>query len=394
RHRVGARFADAELMVMLPFGNDPQEVERLAERILALVAQSYRNGQHSLSLAVAIGIALDGGTDTSVEDLLSDTSMALQMARRASGSSFRFIDAAARVDARETYRLESDLRDALAAKQLEAYLQPIIDLASGEPLGFEALARWPCGDQVLSPASFLPMLAANGITADLDLLIIEKALAAMPLLAWPVPQRQMRVRVNLSALLLEDGEQRARLLALLDDNPCPPGWSLQVEIVEDAFRATDDGFEPFLAELVARGVVIAIDDFGTGYSSLARLIALPIQRVKIDRAFVHSLEGPAESARTLLRTMVTMLHDLGLQVIAEGVETAAQRDWLRRHGVEAAQGYLFHRPLPVSEAISMLEALHYRPGALAVEPGRLRSVPPAAGGRGFWRLPRFDRRRG
>ncbi|MFM7267895.1 MAG: EAL domain-containing protein [Cyanobium sp.] len=388
-----ARFADAELMVMLPFGSDPRTVERVAERILALMAQRYRHGRQALCLAVAIGIALDHGSYSSVEDILSDTSLALQLASRNNGSSFRFIDAAARVDARENYRLESDLRDALEEKRLEAYLQPVIDLGSGDPIGFEALARWPRGDHVLTPASFLPMLADHGITAALDLLIIEKALAAMPLLAWAVPGRPLRMSVNLSVLLLEDGEQRSRLLTLLADNPCPPGWTLQVEISEDALRTMAAGLEPFLGDLVARGVAIAIDDFGSGYSSLARLMALPIQRVKIDRACVHNLHSGAESAPRLLRTMITMLHGLGLAVIAEGVETPAQRDWLLQHNVEAAQGHLFHRPMPVSEAIALLEALNDRPGPREVA-GLQSFARTLAGARGFWRIPRGDRRRG
>jgi EAL domain-containing protein (putative c-di-GMP-specific phosphodiesterase class I) len=121
-------------------------------------------------------------------------------------------------------------------------------------------------------------------------------------------------------------------------------------------------------------VVIAIDDFGTGYSSLTRLISLPIQMVKLDRAFVQNLDAPSDSGRTLLRTMIVMLHDLGLSITAEGVETASQRDWLQAHGVSAAQGFLFHRPMPVSEAIALLETLHYRPRALAVDPQRLQAV--------------------
>jgi len=386
-----ARFADAELVVLLPFGAEPPEVERLAQRIMALAGQPYRNGQHSLTLAVAIGITLCTNNFGSVESILSDTSMAVQMARRSSGSSYCFIDADSRLIARESYRLESELRDALQTKQLEAYLQPIVDLASADPIGFEALARWPRGEDVLAPGRFLPMLVESGITAELDLLIIEKALAAMPLLARPVPRREMRVSVNLSGMLLEDGEQRQRLLALIDDNPCPPGWTLQVEILEDAFQATQACFDHFLAELVQRAVLIAIDDFGTGYSSLARLTSLPIQTVKLDRAFVQNLDGPADSGRTLLSTMITMLHDLGLSITAEGVETASQQEWLLQHGVSAAQGFLFDQPMPVSEAINLLDSLHYRPGAIAVDPRRLQDVRRRLRRRP-WRLPFLDRR--
>jgi EAL domain-containing protein (putative c-di-GMP-specific phosphodiesterase class I)/GGDEF domain-containing protein len=385
-----ARFADTELVVLLPFGDDGQDMERVAERIIALTGQAYRNGQHSLSLAVSIGIATYHHNYETVEAILSDASIAVQMARRTSGSSFRFIDAESRLIARENYRIESDLRDALQGKLLELHLQPIIALADAEPIGFEALARWPRGEQLLAPSSFIPMLAEAGLTAELDLLIIEKALAAMPLLARPVPQRQMRVSVNLSGLLLEDGEQQQRLLALIDDNPFPPGWSLQVEIVEDAFQAKTELFERFLAALVARGVVIAIDDFGTGYSSLTRLISLPIQMVKLDRAFVQNLDASTDSGRTLLRTMIVMLRDLGLSITAEGVETASQRDWLHAHGVSAAQGFLFHRPMSVSEAIALLETLHYRPRALAVDPQRLQAVRRRLRSN-FWRRPFLDR---
>jgi EAL domain-containing protein (putative c-di-GMP-specific phosphodiesterase class I)/GGDEF domain-containing protein len=388
-----ARFADTELVVLLPFGVDTQDMQRVAERIIALTGQSYRNGQHSLSLAVSIGIATYHHNYKTVEDILSDASIAVQMARCMNGSSFRFVDAESRLIAKENYRIESDLRDALKDKLLDLYLQPIVSLADSETVGFEALARWQRGDQLLKPSSFIPMLAEAGLTAELDLLIVEKALAAMPLLARPIPQRQMRVSVNLSGLLLEDGEQQQRLLALIDDNPCPPGWSLQVEIVEDAFQAKTDLFERFLADLVTRGVVIAIDDFGTGYSSLARLISLPIQLVKVDQAFVQNLDAPADSGRTLLRTMIVMLRDLGLSITAEGVETTSQRDWLRAHAVSAAQGFLFHHPMPVSEAIALLETLDYRPRALAVDPQRLRAVRRRLRSN-FWRRLSQDERRG
>jgi EAL domain-containing protein (putative c-di-GMP-specific phosphodiesterase class I) len=322
-------------------------------------------------MAVSIGIATYRKNYESVEALLADTSMAERMARHAPGSSFRFIDADARVAARETYRLESALREGLAAKELEPFLQPIVDLGSGEPVGFEALARWRHEGEVLRPDSFLPICAETGLTGDLDLLIIEKTLAALPLLAQPIPQRPMTINVNLSGVLLEDGEQRQRLLHLVDENPLPPGWTLQVELVEDAFQDTSAAFDHFLNDLVSRGVLIAIDDFGTGYSSLARLISLPINGVKVDRVFVDRIRGDEDSPRLLLRTMLTMLHDLGLVVTAEGIEQPAQRDWLINHGVAKGQGFLFDQPLSLTEAVARLRRIHYRPRAIPVEPARI-----------------------
>ncbi|MFY7696509.1 MAG: EAL domain-containing protein [Cyanobium sp.] len=386
-----ARFADAELVVLLPFGADDSDVQRVAERIIGFASQVYRSGVHSLAMDLAIGIAIYRNNYDNVEAMLADTSMAVRMALRSTSSAYRFIDSEARVVARASYRLESDLREALTRKQLDAYLQPIIDLSSREPIGFEALARWSCNGEVLTPASFLPMLNENGITGELDLLIIEKALAAIPLLALPIPQRSMTMSVNLSGILLEDPDLCARLLQLIDENPLPLGWTLQMELLEEAFQSTTPAFDRFLQDLVERSVRIAIDDFGTGYSSLARLISLPIQAVKIDRAFVLRLEDSGDSPRKLLRTMITMLNDLGLSITAEGVETSAQLAWLLDNSVEKAQGYLFHQPLPINEAIVLLQGLNYRPSAIPVDPRRLQAVRRRRR-RSSWLLSFLDRR--
>jgi diguanylate cyclase len=366
-----ARFAEAELMVLLPYDVELPQIRQLAERLIAFSSQVYRYGPQSLSMEVSIGIATSRGNYDSVEAMLADTSMAERMARNAAGSSFRFVDAEARMAARESYRLESALREALAAKDLEPFLQPIVDLPSGQPVGFEALARWRYEGRVLLPESFLPICAENGLTGELDLLIIEKTLAALPLLAQPIPRHPMTISVNLSGLLLEDPVQRQRVLALIDDNPLPPGWTLQLELVEDVFQDTSACFDQFLTDLVARGLTIAIDDFGTGYSSLARLISLPIQSVKVDRIFVEKIAGNDDSPRMVLRTLLTMLNDLGMSVTAEGIEHEAQRNWLLEQGVTKGQGFLFDKPLSFTEAIARLRGMHYRPKAIPVEPGRI-----------------------
>jgi len=366
-----ARFAEAEPVVLLPYDVEEAQIQEVAERLNAFANQVYRHGLQSLSMAVSIGIATYRKNYESAEGLLADTSMAERMARHAPGSSFRFIDADALVAARETYRLESALREGLAAKELEPFLQPNLDLGSGEPVRFEALARWRHEGQVLLPDSFLPICAETYLTGDLDLLIIEKTLAPLPLLTQPILQRPMTIIVNLSGVLLEDGEQRQRLLHLVDENPLPPGWTLQVELVEDAIQDTSAAFDRFLNDLVSRGVLIAIDDFGTGYSSRARLISLPINGAKVDRVFADRIRGNEDSPRLLLRTMLTMLHDLGRVVTADGVEQPAQRDWLINHGVAKGQGFLFDQPLSLTEAVARLRRIHYRPRAIPVEPARI-----------------------
>lgn len=365
-----ARFADAELVILLPYEVEEPAVRRAAERLIAFAGQIYRNGVQSLSMSVSIGIATCHQNYDTVEAILADTSMAVRMARRTITSSFRFIDAESRVAARESYRLESAFREAIATKLFEPHLQPIVDLHNGEPVGFEALARWPHEGAYLLPSSFMQLSAETGLTGELDLLIIEKTLAALPLLAQPIPQREMTISLNLSGILLEDEDLQARLLAMVDDTPLPPGWTLQVELLEDSFQQSSPSFDQFLNNLEARNVRIVIDDFGTGYSSLARLISLPIQGVKVDREFIDKIESTDQSPRTLLRTMLTMLADLGLAVTAEGVETPHQQTWLVDNGVSRAQGYLFNKPLTLSEAIERLKQIHYRPKAIPVALGR------------------------
>jgi len=382
-----ARFAEAELMVLLPYDVEPVQIRQVAERLIAFSTQVYRYGLQSLSMAVSIGIATSQGNYENLESMLADTSMAERMARNTSGSSFRFIDADARVVARESYRLESALREALTAKDLEPFLQPIVDLPSGQPVGFEALARWRFEGQVLLPASFLPICAESGLTGQLDLLIIEKTLAALPLLAQPIPHRPMTISLNLSGVLLENQHQRQNLLSLIDDNPLPPGWTLQLELVEDVFQDSSESFDQFLNDLVARAVTIAIDDFGTGYSSLARLISLPIQMVKVDRTFVEKIVNPDDSPRMVLRTMLTMLSDLGMSITAEGIEQESQRDWLLKHGVTKGQGYLFDKPLSLTETLGRLRDMHYRPKAIPVEPGRLWAARRRRLLRKVWAMP-------
>lgn len=387
-----ARFSDAELIVLLPFCVEQDEVRKVAERILAFANHIYRSGKHSLSMALSIGIATNHKTYDSTEAILADTSMAVRMASRLSGNAYRFIDGESRVAARESYRQESEFREAIANKSLEPFLQPIVDLSSGEPIGFEALARWPGSQGWTMPEAFIPLATECGLTGVVDLLIIEKALAAMPLLAQPVPLREMRLSFNVSGILLEDRELRTRLLGLIDDNPCPPGWHLQVELVEDIFQDTSSEFSLFLDALVARNVRIAIDDFGTGYSSLARLISLPIQAVKVDRAFIQKLGDDIDSPRTLLRTMLTMLADLNLEITAEGVENEVQRQWLLRHGAGTAQGFLFSAPMSISEAITLLQKLDYRPRAIPVDRRRLQTARRSRL-RSFLRMPFVGGRR-
>ena len=364
-----ARFSDAELMLLVPHVGDPAGVGAMAQRVLDLCEEPFRLPPHRLSLALAIGIALGGeqsaANSATADNLFSDTAMALRLASRSSKGGYRFSDAQSRAQASTSYRLESAFREAVAEGQLAAWYQPIVELATGQPVGFEALARWPQSDgSLLTPQQFLDIASETGLGGELDLQVIEKALIATPLLARAAPWRQMRLSVNLSATLLDDPLLQGRLIALLDRHPLPKEWILQVELLEEAFQHGSREFEAFLDELVERRVAIAIDDFGTGYSSLARLNSLPIHSFKIDRSFVAGIDHARRPSNTLLRSLGSLAGDLNLATTAEGAETEEQRRWLLERGFKHGQGFLFAEPMPFEDALAYLQEFQLQPAAI------------------------------
>ncbi|MFO7629136.1 MAG: sensor domain-containing phosphodiesterase [Prochlorococcaceae cyanobacterium] len=351
-----ARLGENELLVLLPHVAEQNTVARLAVRLTAALDDPIQLNGRLLSTSVAIGIALYQGNYNDVETLLADAAIAESNARRLNGSAFSFIDLATRLQARNEYILEASLRQALHNGELVPYLQPLVALSNGKLMGFECLVRWRTTDgQVKNPAEFLPAAYRAGLTGELDLQVVQQALCLIPELAAAEPPQPLLISVNLSGELLNNEAQRLRLLELIDNMALPPQWQLQVEILEDALQQSSTAFESFLRQLSERKVVIAIDDFGTGYSSLSRLHALPFSAIKIDRSFVQRIDDPEQPSNKLLSAMQLLSRDLGLRTTAEGVETEAQRRWLRQAGFSWGQGYLFTRPMPLQEALAFMK---------------------------------------
>ncbi|WP_411868099.1 EAL domain-containing protein [Vulcanococcus limneticus] len=365
RSASAARLSDSDLISVLPGLIEPPRISAFAQRLIDLCAVPYRFDEQRLPLNVAIGIVISRGNYEDLEAILSDASMAQRIAGRHNQSQYRFIDLETRNQARRSYELEADFREALQQGLLQPFFQPIAELRTGEPVGYEVLARWPRPDgSFVTPDRFLPIARETALTGELDLQIIEKALIAVAELAREVPWRSMLLSVNVSANLLEDSGLRERLLELIVESPLPPGWWLQVELIEEALQDTSSAFDTFLARLSELKVTIAIDDFGTGYSSLARLHSLPIDSFKIDKSFVDKIDDTEASSKKLLLTMGALASDLSLSSTVEGVETEAQRQWLLQSGFRTSQGYLFGRPLPLDEAIVELRRHNLRPPAI------------------------------
>jgi EAL domain-containing protein (putative c-di-GMP-specific phosphodiesterase class I) len=313
---------------------------------------------HAIPVTIAIGIVMVQDHHSGAGSVLADAAIARRMASRSRLSEYCFLDAQSRRHVGDDYALEASFREAIRLRELVPFFQPILDLASGEPVGFEALARWPDqnGDTA-QPGTFLPIAQRSGLTGEMDLQIIRKALDAMLPLGGAAQGRSLVMSLNLSAQLLSESLLRNRLLELLASRSHPAGWRLQVEIVEEGLQDISPDFDSFLSRLSSLGIGIAIDDFGTGYSSLSRLNALPIQMVKIDRCFVQQIGHAYTPSDQLLRILNTLAIDLGLGTTAEGVENEPQRQWLLAHGFLYAQGFHFAAPMPLGEAISWLRAL-------------------------------------
>lgn len=356
-----ARFSENEVVIVLPHLSEEGSIAAIAERCLASLETPMKLNDRDLELHLSMGIAIFKNNYNDPDSLLSDASIAQRIAvtDRARSSNFNFIDLASRLATQQQYQIETDLRRTIRRNEITPYLQPIVDLASGTPVGLECLMRWRTdASEILLPDSFLPISHLAGLSGELDLQIIQKAMQASQELAAAAPERTLQLSVNLSALLLENESLRQRLLQLIRSTPLPRNWNLQVELVEDYLQDNGSELGAFLNALRRQGISIAIDDFGTGYSSLSRLHNYPVRTVKVDSSFVHRIDAPVNPSNQLLKAIQALCGDLNLGTTAEGVETEAQRAWLLQNGYRQGQGFLFSHPMSVAATCDYLAQFH------------------------------------
>ncbi len=345
-----ARYSDNEVVIVLPHLADEGSIAAIAESCGASLEPPVKLNDRDLQLNMSMGIAIFKNNYSDADTLLSDAQIAQRIAitDRSKNSTYNFIDLPSRLKVQQHYQIETDLRRTIRRNEITPYLQPIVDLATGHPLGLECLMRWRTDtSEVLLPDRFLPIAHLAGLSGELDLQIIDKAIQASHDLT-AAAGRPLQLSVNLSALLLENQALRDRLLQLIRAKPLPKGWHLQVEIVEDYLQDTNSDLGTFLNTLRRAGVSIAIDDFGTGHSSLSRLHNYPVRTVKVDSSFVKRIDEPDHPSNQLLKTIQVLCADLNLTTTAEGVETEAQRSWLLQNGYRQGQGFLFSHPMSVA----------------------------------------------
>lgn len=342
-----ARLGGDEFVLLLPRIRHPEDAARTARKILDTLSAPVVLDEHQLNPSVSIGIALYPTDGESIETLLKHADTAMYSAKEAGRNTYHFFTPEMNARALDRMMLENGLRRALERSDLEVHYQAQIDGASGQLVGAEALLRWrhPELGQI-PPDRFIPVAENCGLIVPLGFWVMRTCFEQ---------QREWQragihgtlLAINISALQFMKADFLETVESLIEQTGVDPAL-IEFEITESALMQPTDELLQRLNRLVDMGIHLSLDDFGTGYSSLAYLKRLPIHRLKLDRSFVKDLPGDQEDA-AIASAAISMAVNLGIQVVAEGVETDEQRTFLLARGCTLMQGYLFSRPLPVSE---------------------------------------------
>ena len=350
---TAARLGGDEFAVLVEDAADPKVAVQVAERILASLTKPFRLEGREISISVSIGIDLAVSSHMTADEVLRNADMAMYSAKRSGKNRYSMFENSMHSTLVNRLHMEADLRHAVANGEITVHYQPILRLPDMKLRGFEALARWihPTHGSV-PPSDFIPLAEDLGLIDDIGRQVLRSA--CRDLRAW---QREFSlpdlvVSVNLSShQLAHDGLDKIVEFELSSADLSP--GSLVLEITESVIVEDPQAAATRLTLIADLGVKIAIDDFGTGYSSLSYLRELPIHIVKVDRSFIRHL-GDSERGTAIVDAIVTMSHSLGMETVAEGIETEMQADHVTRSGCNYAQGFLFARPLCASDTRTYL----------------------------------------
>jgi diguanylate cyclase (GGDEF)-like protein len=340
-----ARLGGDEFAILLPEIDDEADVLAAANKIREALAQPIAVRDLSLEVEASAGIALypDHGLDP--ETLIQHADVAMYSAKQAQSGCELYAETRHEFSP-SRLRLVQDLRAGIASGQIELHYQPKVRLSDNRIVGVEALARWNHPEQgLISPDSFIPLAEHTGLIRPLTLAVLEMAIEQCA--AWRSRGIEIGMAVNLSPRNLVDHELPHQIKRLLEQRGVPT-TALELELSEDTIVSDPKRVRDVLSRLDAMGIWLAIDDFGTGYSSLAYLKQLPVTTLKVDRSFVTTMTQDDENG-AIVRSAIALGRNLGLRVVAEGVETEAVMDELRVLGCDVAQGYSVSRPVPAAE---------------------------------------------
>jgi diguanylate cyclase (GGDEF)-like protein len=360
-----SRFEGEEFALLLTQLNNIDELAEISQSIRDALKPSFRLGGQEVYLTASIGVGIfpANGADTAM--ILRNAGAALFRARKIGGDNYQFYAAEMNAQSSKRLALETDLRRAVEHREFITYYQPVVSLATRRIVGMEALVRWQHPELgIVPPADFIGLAEDTGLVVDIGALVLRTA--CLQTRAWQARGfRRLRVAVNISARQLQQASFLDQVVQVLDETGLESDC-LGLELTETSIIENAESAAELLTELRKLGVSVAIDDFGTGYSSLSYLKQLPIDTVKLDRSFVNDATTNPDDA-ALVMAVVTLAHNLRLKVIAEGVETEEQMNFLRLLRCDEGQGYLFSKPVPANVFEDLM-----------VSESRLKQFPPAA----------------
>ena len=347
----------------------------VAERLIDELSLPYEIEGHRILTSVSIGIALGEGDSVSTIDLLRNADIAMYAAKTAGNNRWEIYERSRHFGVSDGLALQNELPRAILEGELAVVYQPQLDIRSRTIVAVEALVRWNHPERgLVTPDIFIPLAERTSLVNQIDEWVLETACRQVQ--RWrEAGLAPLRVAVNVSGRFLEDDDRLVTAVArTLETTGIRPS-DVEIELTESVAFAQHERALAILRRLRQLRVQVAIDDFGTGYSAFARLRSFPPDRIKIDREFISGVdEDPSDAA--LVSAMIAMGHSIGLAVLAEGVETQAELDFLAAHGCDEVQGYLISRPL----SVDALEDLLRHPERIAQVAGSLSALPAAAAG--------------
>ncbi len=350
------RIGGDEFVALLSNVSSPDDVAGIAAKMQRAVEEPVHYQQHELRVSVSIGICMfpeDGNTSA---ELMRRADVAMYQVKESGRNGYKFYTEHMQASALRHMALEKGLRKALERDEFTIYYQPFIDAKSGKPIGMESLLRWDSPEfGRVSPGEFIPVAEDCGLIIDIGAWVLRWAcVQTQALLAEGFPP--LTVAVNLSSRQFHD----TSLLKLIDDVLAESGLNpanLELELTEGVIMQEGRETMATLQGIYDRKIQLSVDDFGTGYSSMSYLMRFNVDKLKVDQSFVRDLPENTESG-VVVQAMIGLAHNLSLKVIAEGVESKAQADWLAEHGCDEIQGYYFARPMPLDEFRGFLRQ-HY-----------------------------------
>jgi diguanylate cyclase (GGDEF)-like protein len=347
-----ARLGGDEFVVMLEDLSEhaldaAAQTEVIGNKILTALNQPYQLAMHECHSTPSIGATLFNSHEQSIDELLKQADIAMYQAKSSGRNTLRFFDPQMQASISARVALEADLRLALAENQFKLYYQPQV-CHNRQVIGAEVLIRWQHPLRgLVSPADFIPLAEETGLILHIGQWVLETACAQIKIWEGSVHNRHLQLAVNVSARQFRQVNFVEEVTHALQRNAINPD-RLKLELTESLVLDDIHDSVRKMNALREVGVHFSMDDFGTGYSSLAYLTQLPLDQLKIDRSFIHNI-GLKTTDAVIVQTIIGMANNLGMEVIAEGVETEAQRIFLEQHGCQVCQGYLFSKPIPIEQ---------------------------------------------